>query len=201
MHGRFAGASEDLRKSIRRAIFPFETACPDWPCPFVAKEKQPCKAMNPSADDNGNMNADAEIREIINEWRSAICARDLDRLMKLYAPEVVFFDVVPPFQHKGAAAYRGAWESCLPHLPPILGSEIHDLDVKVRGELAVAHCFQRLTKGNTSESATCGWVRVTIVLESHEGSWRVVHEHVSVPFDPMTSKAFLEPGPGRPSGT
>ena len=32
------------------------------------------------------------------------------------------------------------------------------------------------------------WLRVTVCYRRIEGNWRVVHEHVSVPFDPITEK-------------
>jgi ketosteroid isomerase-like protein len=42
---------------------------------------------------------EAQIRQPIDEWRSALCARDLDRLMQHHAPDVLFTDAVPPYQH------------------------------------------------------------------------------------------------------
>jgi uncharacterized protein (TIGR02246 family) len=132
---------------------------------------------------------ETQIRQLIDAWREALCARDLDRLMQHYAPDVVFFDAVPPHQHRGADAYRQTWEAMFPFLPPHLGSEIRDLAIHMSGDLAVMHCLQRLINADTKEAATCGWVRVTVCYQRLQGAWRVVHEHVSVPFDPATSQA------------
>jgi hypothetical protein len=55
--------------------------------------------------------------------------------------------------------------------------------------LAVMHCLNRIINEDTKESATCGWVRVTVSYQRQQGAWRVIHEHVSVPFDPATSQA------------
>lgn len=130
-----------------------------------------------------------QIRHLIDDWRDALCSRDLDRLMAHYTSDVTFFDAVPPYQHKGAAAYRRTWEAMFGFLPPRLDSEIQELDIQVSGDLAVMHCLQRLVNADTREAATCGWVRVSVNYQRLEGSWKVIHEHVSVPFDPMTSKA------------
>src|SRR4051812_11710523 len=106
--------------------------------------------------------AELEILALVDEWRDAICARDLDRLMQHYAPDVVFFDAVPPYEHRGAEAYRATWEAMFAFLPSRLGSEIHEMSINVSGDLAVMHCLQRLIDADTKEAATCGWVRVTV---------------------------------------
>jgi uncharacterized glyoxalase superfamily protein PhnB len=35
------------------------------------------------------------------------------------------------------------------------------------------------------------WMRVTACFKRIEGRWRIVHEHVSVPFNPMTGEAVM----------
>lgn len=130
-----------------------------------------------------------EIRQLIDQWRNALSAKDLDRLLTSYAEDVMFFDAVPPYQHRGADAYRRTWETMLPFLPPSIGSEIRDLSITTSGDVAFAHCLQRIINKETNEAATCGWVRVTVCFQKRQGAWRVVHEHVSVPFDPETSQA------------
>ena len=69
-----------------------------------------------------------------------------------------------------------------------MGSEVHDLKIKVSGDLAFAHL---LTNKETGGPATCNWVRVSVCYERQNGEWKVVHEHVSVPIDPATSKAVF----------
>jgi uncharacterized protein (TIGR02246 family) len=134
---------------------------------------------------------EAEIRSLIDDWRSALCARDLDRMMTHYAPDVLFFEAVPPFRHEGAAAYRRSWEACFLYLPARIGSEMRDVGIHVSGDLAVMHGLHRIVDAETKQSATCGWVRVTVCYERRKGAWLVVHEHVSVPFDPVTSQAVF----------
>jgi ketosteroid isomerase-like protein len=61
-----------------------------------------------------------------------------------------------------------------------------------RSSRAVSHCITGLVNANTNENAA-GWVRVTICYQRQQGAWRVFHEHVSVPFDPMTGKPGFTP--------
>jgi uncharacterized protein (TIGR02246 family) len=140
-------------------------------------------------------NDEAQIRQLNEDWRSALANRDLDKLAQHYSPDVLYFDAVPPYQHRGVAAYRRTWEQMLPHLPPRISVEQRDLEITTSGDLAVSHCLTRLVNADTNETAAAGWVRVTVCYQRQQGAWRVIHEHVSVPFDPMTGKATftLEP--------
>ena len=70
---------------------------------------------------------EAQLRQLIAEQTSAICAKDLDRLMTHYAADAVVFDVKPPHRLPGPAAIRRVWEECLPHFPAKFKSEHHDL--------------------------------------------------------------------------
>jgi hypothetical protein len=37
----------------------------------------------------------SEVRALLDSWSEAIRTKDIDRLMALYAPDIVYFDVVP----------------------------------------------------------------------------------------------------------
>jgi uncharacterized protein (TIGR02246 family) len=136
-----------------------------------------------------NTEAGDQIRQILDDWRAALSARDTDRMLAHYSPDVVFFDAVPPYQHRGADACRQSWKNLFPWLPPRIESEIREQVIKVDGDLAFMHCLSRIINTDTREAATCGWVRVTVCYQRKQGAWKVVHEHVSVPFDPQTSQA------------
>jgi hypothetical protein len=57
----------------------------------------------PAGADSG-----ADIRALEERFVAALKAKDLDAIMKMYVPDqtLVVFDVVPPRQYVGAAAYR-----------------------------------------------------------------------------------------------
>jgi ketosteroid isomerase-like protein len=82
-----------------------------------------------------------------------------------------------------------------PHLPPRISVQQRDVEITSSGDLAVSHCITRLVNADTNENAAAGWVRVTVCYQRQQGAWRVIHEHVSVPFDPMTGKATFTPEP------
>ena len=74
-------------------------------------------------------------------------------------------------------------------------SEHRDLEIAVDGDLAFAHCLHHVKP--IGEDLPAGhWFRVTVCYRRIDGRWRVVHEHVSVPFDPTTGKVvFIEQVP------
>lgn len=132
---------------------------------------------------------ETQIRQLVAERDRAIVARNLDAHVAQFADDLVFFDLKPPFQARGAEAYRQAWEQCLPCLPESFGIETRDLRILVGGGIAVAHRLMRLT--GFSDDAPQTWVRDTSVYRRADGEWQVVHAHGSVPFDPCTQKAVL----------
>ncbi len=145
--------------------------------------------------ENTRAQDDAQIRQLIADWASALCAKDLDRLMAHYAAHVIVFDAKPPFQTKGAKAYRRTWEACLPYFPASFRIETRDLSITVSGDLALAHWLFRLTGKEKDHPAMPTWMRSTVGYQRNQGRWQIMHEHVSIPFNPETSQAVftLEP--------
>jgi len=47
-----------------------------------------------------------ELRALFDERSDAMRANDIERVMALYADDVVYFDLVPPLSYSGADALR-----------------------------------------------------------------------------------------------
>lgn len=60
---------------------------------------------SPSAP-TGDPAAAQEIRGWLDHWRKGVSAKDVDRVMELYTEDVLAYDLVPPLQYIGKAAYR-----------------------------------------------------------------------------------------------
>lgn len=132
---------------------------------------------------------EAEIRAMAEAWTKALEAKDIKGLTANYADDVVFFDVKPPYKVQGVEGYRALWEACLPCFPAKFKSERRDLKISVSGDVAFLHCLNHIKPiGEDKHPAGHTWIRVTVCFRKINGSWKVAHEHVSVPFDPMTEK-------------
>jgi len=138
---------------------------------------------------------EAQIRQIIADTASAICAKDLDRIMAHYAQDLIIFDAIPPFQTKGADEFRHTWEACLPCFPDSFEIEMRDLSLTASGDLAMAHWLFHFTGMPKDRPAAQMWMRMTSACQRKQGKWQIVHEHCSVPFDPETSKAVFTIAP------
>ena len=135
---------------------------------------------------------EADIRQRINTAVEAIRAMDLDGVKPIYAPDIVSFDIVPPLQHLGATAKWKNWEDVFTAYRSPLGYEIRDLGIIVSGDVAFGHSLNRvsgtLRNGNRSDF----WVRWTTCFRKIDGTWLIVHDHVSVPLDVETGRALLD---------
>lgn len=137
---------------------------------------------------------EAQIRQLIAEQQRAICTKNVDQIMSRYANDVIIFDVKPPFQTQGKEAVRQMWEDCLPYFPDAFEIETRDLNITFSEDLAVSHWLFRFT-GTEDHPAIQMWMRATAVCKKNQGEWQILHEHISVPFDPETSQAVFTLNP------
>ena len=134
----------------------------------------------------------SEVRALVDRWSEAIRRKDIDRLMALYAPDIVYFDVVPPLHYTGSDALRrnflrwfDVWESAI-------GVELRDLRILASGDLAVAHLLHR-TSGTLKRGRQVGyWVRATICCQRFDQGWVIMHEHISLPVDVANGSVVMD---------
>jgi ketosteroid isomerase-like protein len=138
---------------------------------------------------------EVQIRQLIADQQSAIGAKNIDRILAPYLTEVVVFDAIPPFQTKGVDALRHTWEECFPCFPDSFEIETRDLNIAVSGDLACAYWLFRFTGMEQDHPAMQTWMRITSICQRNRGKWQIIHEHISVPFDPETSKATFTLNP------
>ncbi len=141
--------------------------------------------------------AAADIRALEDRFVAAFKAKDVDAIMKVYAPDqtLIVFDVVPPRQYVGAAAYRKDWQTFLGSFDGPITVELTDLDVVADRNLAYSHSIQHVAGTDKQGKKLDLTVRVTDVYKKARGRWLIVHEHVSVPVDLDTGKPDLTSKP------
>jgi ketosteroid isomerase-like protein len=141
------------------------------------------------------MTDEADIRRRVDQWVVAIREKDLDRLMSIYAPDIVSFDIDPPLYYTGAAAKRKRWSEVLAMYQRVHDYEVRDLAITCGDEVAFAHSLNRIsgTLKNGRESGF--WLRWTTCYRKVDGHWLIVHEQLSVPIDVPSGRALLELAP------
>ena len=140
---------------------------------------------------NAGTTDDAHIRALEARFAAAVKARDIDAIMKVYSSDVFVFDVVPPRQYVGAAAYRGDWMNFLSSYSGPIRFEITDLAVSSQGPVGYGHSIQHVSGTDPQGKPSEMTVRVTDVYRKEGGVWKIVQEHVSVPVNISTGKADL----------
>src|SRR5262245_40696125 len=113
-----------------------------------------------------------QVVQVIEDLFNALCGKDIKGMMAHYASDVVVFDVKPPFQTKGAVAWRHIWEACLPYFPEGFNVETRDMVVHVSGDLAIAHYMLRLVCDDKDHPASQTWIRTTSGFKRQQGRWK-----------------------------
>jgi uncharacterized protein (TIGR02246 family) len=148
--------------------------------------------MSQTTDNKPSTKRDEEeIRQLIAKWSHALEAKDLDGLVADYVPDAILFDAIPPYKTEGAENIRAAWESCLPYFPEKFQSEHRDVTIHVDGDIAFVHCLHHFVPTDPDHPSGQTWMRITACYRRVGGAWKTVHEHISIPFNPMNNQAFF----------
>ena len=148
-----------------------------------------------AAMEDAMASTESELRALLDSQSAAMRTKDIDRLMSLYSPDVVYFDTVPPLRYVGAAALRGRFLQWFEGWTGSIGMEIRDLNILTRGDLAIAHWLSRASGILKNGQKVGSWVRVTSCCERSNQQWLIRHEHVSWPIDPQTGSAARDLAP------
>jgi uncharacterized protein (TIGR02246 family) len=123
-----------------------------------------------------------EIRALIEDWVAAVRAENREAIRAEHDPEILMFDVPPPFSSQGLDAYMATWELFFsrPERAPSFG--LRDVKVTAGNDVGFATASGRCldlapAAGKRDELA----FRLTMGFRKIDGRWRIVHEHHSLP--------------------
>lgn len=135
---------------------------------------------------------EVEIRQVVDKIVEGLRNKDLEGLRRLYAEDIVSFDIEPPLQHVGIEAKLANWAPVFTFFERV-SYEVRDLTLTVGDDMAFGHAFGRLSGTLANGTATSGmWVRVTYCLQKIDGRWLIVHDQVSVPLDIATGNGVVD---------
>jgi ketosteroid isomerase-like protein len=139
------------------------------------------RILSMSPDGRTASSVEATLRKRIDELAQAIRDKDVDRLMRFYANDVVVFDVRPPLDTRGADAYRQNFERWFAAFEGQLSFELNNLRVASGESTAFCHYLALVVGAKPGRRTTGYWVRGTTCFERRDGDWLVTHEHISMP--------------------
>jgi ketosteroid isomerase-like protein len=129
----------------------------------------------------GNATDLADITRVLDSLYQAHHEKNAAAIAAPYAADARLFTLSPPLDQRGISveeqqAWLDTWEG-----PVDLRSS--DMQITVSGDFAFCHGFVQMS--GTPKSAgrhMSFWMRSTVCLRRDGGTWRIVHDHVSVPF-------------------
>jgi len=132
----------------------------------------------------------AEIKALEQRLVDGVKAKDIKQMMSCYAPgdELFVFDVVPPRQYVGSAAYQKSWQNFLDLFKGSINAEVSDVEVTSDGRLAFSHSIQHVWGTGKDGKPFDATLRYTDAYRKLHGKWLIVQEHISVPIDMATGK-------------
>ena len=136
-------------------------------------------------------NAEDEVRKEFEEWLAAAAKKDLDAVMTKIDDDVVSYEHDAPLQYHGAAAVR---EVCRRGFEAMAGEfswDIPDLQIIVRDDIAVTWGLNRMRAKQPGQDEFESWSRGTRIFQRKANGWKLIHQHVSYPYDPETGEAKL----------
>ena len=95
---------------------------------------------------------EAAIRELVENWASAVRRKDLGGILLNHSANVVMFDVPPPLVSKGIEAYKRTWDLFLSWTYDPVVYSISEMDITAGDEVAFVTALMRCA-GTEANSA------------------------------------------------
>lgn len=124
---------------------------------------------------------DSELAELLDTWIDSCRTKDIERLMSLYAPDIVYYDVVPPLRFVGPDEVRRNFLRWFAEYEGPISLEVQDRRVVTSDDAAFANMV--VMDGGTRKNGIEGTVavRATVCCRRAGDRWLITHEHISIP--------------------
>ena len=122
----------------------------------------------------------AAVAAVIEEWSKAISNKNAARVLSLLTTDVMQFTLAPPLRYQGKDAedlqgWFDTWEGQI-------GVEARDMAITPGSDVAFATSLVHMTGTKTDGEKPDLWFRQTLGLIKQNDTWKIAHEHASVPF-------------------
>ncbi len=125
-------------------------------------------------------NDETQLRGLIARWSKAVRDENRAGIRADHDADILMFDVPPPFLSRGLNAYMATWETFLTFQAKPVEFDFHDIAITAGTDVAFATAIGRCCDLSSGEKVVLEF-RLTMGFRKHDGRWRIVHEHHSVP--------------------
>jgi len=142
-----------------------------------------------------NAQAETEIRQVVQTLNDAAKRKDLEGVKDCYVKDAIAFDLVPPLVTRGAEAYANNWLVAYEMFEGPMQIDVRDMVIHASDDVAFLYMLEHFG-GMGKDGKQLGlWIRITSGLRRINGSWKIVHEHGSVPIDMKSDRPLLNEQP------
>ena len=140
------------------------------------------------------MNEPNPISQVLDSYKAAVKAKDVDAFVALYDQQVCVFDMWGEWSYKGIEAWRRMvtdWFGSLGTDRVVV--DFNDVQTILGNDIAVAHAlviYKGVSAGGDELRSMQN--RLTWALKHRDGVWKILHEHSSAPIDFETLKVILK---------
>lgn len=122
-----------------------------------------------------------DIQALIQRWAKAVREQNIAGIRADHDSEILMFDVPPPLFSQGLDAYMVTWEKFLSWSEEPVAFDFHDVKGTAGNDVAFATAIGRAAGIDSNGKREELEFRLTVGLRKIDGSWRVMHEHHSLP--------------------
>ena len=124
---------------------------------------------------------EAAVRAVVETWLAAIRRRDIEGILQNHSPDIVMFDVPPPFQSRGLEAYRTTWDLFYSSTSVPVLFKPTEMSITASANVAFVVATMRCAGSKGNEEPEGLDFRLTMGLRKIDDRWTIIHEHHSVP--------------------
>jgi ketosteroid isomerase-like protein len=137
---------------------------------------------------------DVSVSRVIEAYKAAVAARDIDAFMRLYDPAVRIFDAWGVWSYEGIPAWKAPIESWFATHPDdrhvVTFEDVSCVSTPTMVSVAAVVTYAMVSA--RSEPVGAMQNRLTWILKPGAGGLSIVHEHTSVPVGFEDQKAILQ---------
>lgn len=134
---------------------------------------------------------EGRVRQVIDQWFSAVKAKDADKLSTLYADDAVVFPPTDELKLKGKSQVSKAVREWLDRFQGNIETNDQDIQICVGDDTAFAFMICNFRGKDADGKNIDMTARATVGFELRQGKWLAVHEHASFPVDTASGQARL----------
>jgi uncharacterized protein (TIGR02246 family) len=136
--------------------------------------------MTDTATRNQAADDETQLRDLIARWSRAVRDEDRAGIRADHDPDILMFDVPPPFLSRGLDAYMATWQKFFDCQVKPVEFDFHDVAITAGHDVAFATAIGRCSDMSSGKRVQLEF-RLTMGFLKNDGRWRVVHEHHSIP--------------------